>query len=221
VILDRGQRARIDREQADLVATAFLDAPRWHATPTVRAAYADLGAQADRWFARLTGRHLRSPIRVVYTTTPEPYATAHELSEAVRLERVLEIFPASLDRDRRHPLLDTSMGGTYDRLRAVHDIVSHGVCGYGFDRHGEFAAWLTDDRIYRGPARWALATELHGEHSVRWTTGDSADHKAALLDHDLLEASRRRGDSVRRATDCADRVVAGVAGGAAISTLRG
>ena len=89
----------------------------------------------------------------------------------MRTERVLELCPARFDRYRRHPLLDTSVGGTYDRFRAVHDLVSHAWLGYGFDRHGEFSAWLAELRIYDGLARWALATELHGEHSVLWTTG--------------------------------------------------
>ena len=183
----------IDFEQAHLVASAFDDAPRVQDGTTVRAAYADLDAQAARWFDRLTGAHARKPVRVVYTRTPEPYATARELSDSVRRHRLLEIFPASRDRDRRHPLLDTSVGGAYDRFRAVHDIVSHGWWRNGFDRQGEFSAWLAEDRMYGGLARWALATELHGEHSTRWTTGDLADHKAVLLDPGLLEASRMRG----------------------------
>jgi hypothetical protein len=60
----------------------------------------------------------------------------------------------------------------------------------GFDRDGEFAAWLTQERLYDGLARWALATELHAEHSVRWTTGTLADHKATLVDRDLLKRVR-------------------------------
>jgi hypothetical protein len=158
----------------------------------VRTAYTELGAQAERWFDRLTGRPARTPIRVVYTRTPEPYATGEELSQRVRADRILELCPARYDRDRHHPLLDVSVGGTYDRLRAVHDIVSHAGFGYGFDRHGEFSAWLAEDRMYDGLARWALATELHAEHSVLWTTGLVAEHKATLLPPSLLRASRRR-----------------------------
>ena len=46
--------------------------------------------------------------------------------------------------------------------------------------------------MYTGLARWALATELHAEHSVLWTTGRRAEHKATLLSPGLLRASRRR-----------------------------
>ena len=164
----------------------------------MRAAYAQLGAQAERWFARLTDRRGRTPIRVVFTHCPEPYASGEELSTRVRSEGVLELCPAYLDRERHHPALDVSIGGTYDRLRAGHDIVSHARLGFGFDRHGEFAAWLAEDRMYTGLARWALATELHAEHSVLWTTGTMAAHKATLLPADLVEVSRRfRSDNPR------------------------
>ena len=61
----------------------------------------------------------------------------------------------------------------------------------GFDRYGEFAAWLTQERLYDGLARWALATELHAEHSVRWSTGTLSDHKAILVDRDLLNRVHR------------------------------
>jgi hypothetical protein len=182
--------------QAHRVASAFLDAPREPPSETaaiVRAAYADLARQADRWFAWLTGAGSPAPIRVVHTRRPEPYVTGRELSERVRAERVLELCPAAVDGDRSHPLLDTAPGGTYDRFRVVHDLVSHASLGFGFDRDGEFSGWLNEDRMYHGLARWALATELHGEHSVRWTTGNVAEHKATLLPPGILRDSRRHG----------------------------
>jgi hypothetical protein len=187
------RRGGIDFERAHLVASAFLDAPRISKNPIVRAAYAVLESQAARWFDRLTSRCARTPIRVVYTRSPEPYATGHELAERVRVDRVLELRSAHHDPDRRHPLLDHSVGGAHDRFRAVHDIVSHAWLKYGFDRDGEFSAWLAEDRLYDGLARWALATELHAQHSVLWTTGTVAEHKAALLPLSVLRAARQRG----------------------------
>jgi hypothetical protein len=38
-------------------------------------------------------------------------------------------------------------------------------------------------------AGWALATELHGQHSVLWTTGELAEPKAILLAPRLLRRS--------------------------------
>ena len=126
----------------------------------------------------------------MFTHCREPYASASELSESVRRDGVLELWPTRRDQDRRHPLLDTSVGGAYDRFRAVHDIVSHGWLRHDFSADGELSAWLAEDCLYTGLARWALATELHGEHSVLWTSGTLADHKAVLLDPALLRASR-------------------------------
>jgi hypothetical protein len=45
--------------------------------------------------------------------------------------------------------------------------------------------------MYTGLARWALATELHAQHSVLWTSGQLAELKATLLSPDLLLASLR------------------------------
>ncbi len=154
----------------------------------MRTAYADLGRQAERWFARLTGDGARTPICVVPTRCPEPYTTGEELAARVRADRVLELCPLRYDRDHAHPFLAPT---TYDRFRAVHDLVSHARLGYGFDRDGEFSAWIAEDRMYTGLARWALATELHAEHSVLWTTGRRAEHKATLLPLALVRASRR------------------------------
>ena len=195
---------RVDSDQAHLVADAFLDAPRSSTSALVRAAYCELGAQAHRWYARLTDHRTRTPIRVVFTRCPEPYETGQELSKRVRSDRVLELCPARYDHDQHHPLLDVSIGGTYDRFRAVHDIVSHARLGFGFDRHGEFSAWLAEDRMYTGRARWALATELHAKHSVFWTTGTPAAHKATLLPADLVRASlklRSSGSDAKRQVD--------------------
>ena len=181
---------RIHHHQASRIAEAFLAAPRHAPDETMVAAYAALSEQSSRWYQRLTTTRGRHRVRVVLTHHPEPYANATELSASVRRDHLLELCPTNRDHDRRHPQLDTSVGGAYDRMRAVHDIVSHGWLGLAFDADGEYSAWLVEDRLYTGMARWALATELHGEHSVQWTTKDLADHKATLLDRALLRASR-------------------------------
>ena len=112
-------------EQARRVAAAFDAAPRHAPTATLVAAYATLEAQSSHWYARLTNGVAGRPIRVVITHCREPYRTAAELSESVRRHRLLEIPASRHDRHRRHPLLDTSLGGTYDRFRAVHADEDH------------------------------------------------------------------------------------------------
>jgi hypothetical protein len=80
-------------------------------------------------------------------------------------------------------------GGAYDRFRAVHDLLGHARPGLGFDRDGEFTAWRRQDRLHGPLARRALATELHGQHSVAWTTGGPAEPRPVLLDPHLVARS--------------------------------
>jgi hypothetical protein len=190
---------RVDPELAREVAARFLAARNDPTDATVRTAYEQLERQSDAIFARLTGSDhpLHCGFRVEFTLCESPYHSDDELVGAVRTHGVLEITTSARERDRRHPLLGCHLGGSYDRFRAVHDLVGHvGPC-LGFDRDGEFAAWLTQERLYGGLARWALATELHAEHSVRWTTGTLSDHKATLIERDLLDRVRAVSSATR------------------------
>lgn len=183
---------RVDPDLAGEVAARFQAARNNQTNATVRAAYDQLERQSDAIFTRLTepDRPLFRGLRIKFTRCESPYDSDDELIGAVRTHGLLEITTSARDRDRRHPLLGCDLGGGYDRFRAVHDLIGHvGPC-FGFDRDGEFAAWLTQEQLYEGIARWALATELHAEHSVRWTTGTLSDHKAILLDRDLLRRVR-------------------------------
>jgi hypothetical protein len=182
---------KVDATLAHEVAASFVAARSTRRDPRVCAAYGELVQQSDSAFWALIGPWPRRGVRVVFTRTRAPYASDREMVAAVRTDRLLEVTSAATERDRLHPIMGCEVGGAYDRFRAVHDIVGHvGPC-LGFDRDGEFAAWLTQERLYHGLARWALATELHAEHSVRWTTGEVSDHKATLLDRDLLARARR------------------------------
>ena len=182
---------RVDSDQAHVVADAFLDAPRSSASALVRAAYGELGDKQplvrppDRPSNENADSCRRSPGAPSHTQPGRSCRRAFGQTEcsncAQRTSTTINIIRSSM----------SSIGGTYDRFRAVHDIVSHARLGLGFDRHGEFSAWLAEDRMYTGLARWALATELHAEHSVFWTTGTLAAHKATLLPADLVRASLR------------------------------
>jgi hypothetical protein len=181
---------KVDPELAHEVADAFLAGRDTRRDPMVCAAYGQLEQQSDRVFFAITRSRPFGGVRVSFSRCRMPYLSDREMIAAVRTERQLEVTSVATERDRCHPLMGCEAGGAYDRFRAVHDIVGHvGPC-LGFDRDGEFEAWLVQDRLYRGLAQWALATELHAEHSVRWTTGDVSDHKATLLDRDLLARTR-------------------------------
>jgi hypothetical protein len=182
--------ARVDPAAAHDVASAYVDTPsRPH--PLVAAAYAQLAAESDQLFQRLTSPERPDRVRVAFTTCPAPYASASELIASVRHERLLEVVTAAVQPDGRHPLMGSELGGAYDRFRAVHDVLGHARLRLGFDRDGEFTVWRSQERFHSRLARRALATELHGRHSVRWTTGELAEPKAILLDPRLLRRSRQ------------------------------
>ena len=193
---------RVDPDLASEVAASFQAARNVHANTTVRAAYEQLERQSDVIYTQLTDpdHPLHRGLRVEFTGCESPYDSDDELVGAVRTHGVLEITTSARERDRRHPLLCCDLGGTYDRFRAVHDIVGHVVPCLGFDRDGEFAAWLTQEQLYDGLAPWALATELHAEHSVLWTTGTLPDHRATLIDRDLLNRIRNASTTVSALT---------------------
>jgi hypothetical protein len=70
---------------------------------------------------------------------------------------------------------------TFDRFRAVHDLIGQAWCGYGFDLDDECAAWFIQDRLHSGLARFALATELYGVNAARSIVGEAPHLKALLL----------------------------------------
>lgn len=116
-----------------------------------------------------------------------PYATAtDQRNDVVRNHRLmiasLVDYPASY-----HPILDSSQGGTYDQFRAVHDYFGHVASGAGFDRHGEFQAWLHHTSMFTGEGRRAASSELHIENSFLVSTGQSAPHFAYLLPNDMVD----------------------------------
>ena len=163
------------------VAAAFI-AARTTADPLVALAYWRLEMQTDRQYKALTDPSGPYRLTVVNTAQLTPYADAEELIASVLATRTLEVTTSAADR--AHPLLDGAVGGAYYRFRAVHDFVGHVATGFGFDRDGEYSAWLIQRTSYTGLARWAARTELHAEISALWTTGQVADHKAVLLDLD-------------------------------------
>ena len=181
--------AHVDPVAAHEVA-ARTSTPRTAPGPrSWRPLTAGLAAESDRMFEHITCPDRPGRVRVAFTTCPRPYANARELIRSVRDDRLLEVVTVAVQRERRHPLMGGQAGGAYDRFRAVHDVLGHARLHVGFDRDGEFAAWRSQDRLHGPLARRALATELHGQHSVCWTTGEMAEPKAVLLDPRLVRRS--------------------------------
>jgi hypothetical protein len=173
----------VEPGETQAIADCFTSV-RTSADPFVAMAYRQLETQTDQQFAALTNPGGPYRIRVVSTSQATPYSDAGELIASVRTSRTLEVTTSRADRP--HPLLGGEAGSAYYRFRAVHDLVGHVATGYGFDADGEYSAWLVQRNLYAGLARWAAATELHGEISALWTTRQFAEHKAVLLDPRLL-----------------------------------
>jgi hypothetical protein len=175
---------QVDPIATQQAAECFI-AARTRTDALVTLAYRQLATQTDRQFAALTDPVGLYRITVVGTREGHPYSGAGELAAAVLTSRILQV-PGS-PADHAHPLLGGKTGSAYFRFRAVHDLIGHVATGYGFDPDGEYSAWLVQRRLYTGLARWAAATELHGEVSALWATSQFAEHKAVLLDRGLLE----------------------------------
>ena len=182
---------RVDQTVAREVAAAYLDGAD-RPDPLTVAAFAQLMTETDRLFRALTQPSRPDAVQVFFTTCENPYRDAQELIASVTEFRMLEVTTVAVDVDRRHPLMSNGLGGDYDRFRAVHDALGHAGLQLGFDRDDEFAVWLAQERFHSPLARRALATELHGQHSVRWTTGEIAEPKAMLLDEALLRRARSK-----------------------------
>lgn len=159
-----------------------------------RVAYNDLARQTAMQLDAIK----RAGVKVEYLTKsdiiergldPEglnPYPTAKAQRDDVARGRLM--IASLVDYpEAYHPVLDSSLGGTYDQFRAVHDYFGHAAVGTGFDRHGEFQAWLHHASMFTGPARRAASSELHVENSFLAVTGKSAPHFNSLLTEDMVD----------------------------------
>ena len=166
---------------AATVGEWYIGSSSHHHDAEVIEAYRQLQVETDRLYTILTRDAGARAVRVAFTHCPRPYEGDKELIRAVRANGVLEITSAVVVGERLHPLLGCEFGGAFDRFRAVHDLIGHAGCGYGFDLDDECAAWSTQDRLHSGLARFALATELYGVNAARRIVGEAPELRALLL----------------------------------------
>ena len=172
---------RVDPLAAVTVGEWFLHSRSAHHDSQVIEAYRQLQVETDHLFSLLTQDSCHRAVRVEFTRCAQPYESDEELIFAVRANGTLEITSAVTAGGRLHPLFDCEFGGSFDRFRAVHDLIGHAWCGYGFDLVDECAAWSVQDRLHSGLARFALATELYGVNAARGIVGEAPDLRALLL----------------------------------------
>jgi len=166
---------------AHMVGEWYVHSRSAHRDPRVIEAYRQLQMETDQLFTLLTRDACPCGHRVVFSRCHQPYESDEELIFAVRANGTLEITSAAAAGERLHPLLDCEFGGAFDRFRAVHDLIGHAWCGYGFALDDECAAWCAQDRLHSGLARFALATELYGVNAARWLVGEAPELRALLL----------------------------------------
>jgi hypothetical protein len=171
----------VEPSTALMVGEWYLHSRSAHRDGRVIEAYRQLHVETDHLFTLLTRDARHWAVRVVFTRCVEPYKSDDELILAVRADGTLEVTSAATAAERLHPLFDCEFGGAFDRFRAVHDLMGHAWCGYGFDLDDECAAWSAQDRLHSGLARLALATELYGVNAARGIVGEASDLRALLL----------------------------------------
>ena len=185
----------VDLEEADEVARFFENAPDMSADPDVRAAYEDFKAQsAEQWdFMTRPESEGGMGITVDFTDQVDPYATAEEQRNDLEQNHHLTI-QSGLGGDHSGTMTQEE----YDRFRAVHDVFGHAGIGSGFDRHGEYEAWLVHAAMYRGQGRRAMSTEYHGVNSAMWTgaPGSPGTGKSVLLPDEFGEPPWLRADKL-------------------------
>jgi hypothetical protein len=168
-------------EEAELIASWFT-----------QGSYAPAHAIADAYEAleretRALHAVVRASlgVRVHYTHgSGDPYDNAAELCADLRATRTMMLRTAALDTP--HPRLDSTRGGTLDRLRVVHDVFGHAALGLGFDLQSEYATWLQCRALFSPRARGAAFTELVGAVTTFVATGRKPALRADLPPEDLL-----------------------------------
>lgn len=172
----------VDIAEADAVARFFETAQDQSNDPAVRAAYDDFKRQNEEMYDYMTRPAAQGGlgVKVEFTDETDPYpsaqAQADDLAENHRI-----VIERGLGGD--HSMLTQD---EYDRFRAVHDVFGHAAIGGGFDRHGEYEAWLAHAAMYTDPGRQAMSTEYHGVNSAAWSgePGTPGTGKAVLLPND-------------------------------------
>lgn len=181
-----------DIEEADAVAEYFENTPDQSGDPRVQAAYDDFKKQSEAQWAFMTSPLSEGGlgIRVTFTDDVDPYPTARAQNDDLNINRHVY-----LQRGLGGAHEATITGPEYDRFRAVHDVFGHAGVGGGFDRHGEYQAWLMHASMYEGAGRAAMSTEYHAVNSALWTgaPGTPGTGKSMLLPNKWADPPWDRG----------------------------
>lgn len=180
------------RVKGDAVARVFEEMPDMAGDPRVQEAFTEFKAQNEEMYQFMTApvEEGGMGVKVEFWTDPNPanfgngpYADASAQAEDLRQNRRIK--------------LESGLGGAhdatmtvseYDRFRAVHDVFGHAGIGSGFDRHGEYQAYLAHASMYTGDGHRAMASEYHGVNTSVWggEPGSPGTGKSVLLPEVLI-----------------------------------
>ena len=153
----------------------------------VTAAYAKapLYDEKEAWRWKLLAKHIErmykqmlSDIRVEFVSG-QPYETAEEMSDKVRRSGVMYI---STDFNE-HPIFTPLQNLQF---RAVHDYIVHIAKDKSFTLKGEIGSYNAHAKLVPPAAIPALYTEVVGQASTYFTTGEFPRQKIALLPFDPI-----------------------------------
>jgi hypothetical protein len=170
-------------EKAEAVAVAFDGVSDMADDPDVQTAFEDFKRQNEEMYQFIVKPESEGGLGITVdfgSPTDEAYASAEDQADDVRNNKHFQV-QSGLGGD--HPLLTVE---EYDRFRAVHDIFGHTGIGGGFDRHGEYEAWLAHMTMYTGLGATAMSSEYHGVNSSMWAGKGTSTGRAVVLPEHLI-----------------------------------
>lgn len=179
-----------------MVADEFDNTPDMAHDKFVQSCYNDFKRQNDEMYDFITTPRnkggLGIKVHVVDAPDSEPYHSAEEQADDVRHNNNFNI---QTGLGGNHSLMSTD---EYDRFRAVHDIFGHVGVGGGFDRHGEYQAWLAHMGMYVPTGQHAMASEYHGINSSLWAGQGTPTGKSLILPQELITNPWNEDGTLRR-----------------------
>lgn len=186
--------------KANLIADYIDATPRDPRNELYQRAYTEFKAQTESMWRLLTDELGIDVVKYDERPGPDgkpvpadPYPTAQaQVDDIVRNSRLAinrgEFFIGEADSPTgtNHPFMTAD---EYWRFRGVHDAFGHAAIGTGFDRHGEYAAWLQHSSMYRGLGARAMSSEYHGLNTYSWLRGQTIPYEnmGVLLPNFLVE----------------------------------
>lgn len=153
-------------QYAKLVTDAYEKAPTNE--PAALPHWTALQASTEKLFKRIS-----SKVKVEFVDE-NPYADAAQMKAEVNKTSVLKIWTGESD----HAIFGQE-GNLH--FRAVHDYITHILCGQPFGLKGELRAYNTHAKMASPAAVPALFTEVVGQACVAVTSGGFPAQKIAVL----------------------------------------